>query len=224
MRILLVEDEYDLAQSTRKFLSENGYDIDIADNLRVAWESVQSIEYPLVLLDRRLPDGDGLSLIVKSQKLNPMPRFLVLSALGDLDDKVAGLDIGAHEYVVKPCAPKELLARVRVMLRLPRAVNMGRVEVGALHFDLASRVFHVRGKAVELRRYEYLILELLVTNAKKIVRRSKILDRLYGFDEVPASNTLDSHVSRLRTRLRDLQSGVKIQTARGLGYLLREEE
>ena len=223
MRILLVEDEFDLARSTARFLKANDYEVDVAGTLAIAWEYLKEIDYALVLLDRRLPDGDGLSLIAKSQRLTRVPRFLILSALGDVDDKVAGLDTGASDYIVKPHESKELLARIRATLRLPRAVNQGQTEIGALHYDRATRQFQVKGEDLELRRREFVILELLALRPRNIVRRNEIIGRIYGFDEAPSSNALESHISRLRHRLHEAGAGVQIQTARGLGYLLREE-
>lgn len=223
MRILLVEDEHQLAERTARYLRANEFDVDVAENLAVAWESVQSIDYPLVLLDRRLPDGDGLDLITRCKHLERVPRFLVLSALGDVEQKVDGLNIGANDYVVKPCDPKELLARIAAMLRVPRSADRGIIELAGVKYDRARRGFEFGGEPVELRRSEFVILELLVTNANKIVRKSEILDRIYGFDDVPVSNSMESNVSRLRGRLKEAGAGVEIHTARGLGYLLREE-
>ena len=224
MRILLVEDEKELAESTAQNLRAKDFDVDIAENLTVAWESVQSIDYPLVLLDRRLPDGDGLSLIVRCKRLQRVPRFLVLSALGDVEQKVDGLNVGAHDYIVKPCHPKELLARIEAMLRLPRASKQGLVEVAHLKYDRAKRSFRIGEEDIELRRSEYLILELLITNAGQVVRKNDILDRIYGFDEVPVSNSMESNLSRLRGRLKKADAGVEIHTLRGLGYSLRKEK
>ena len=221
MRILLVEDEHRLARSTARFLHQYNFSVDIVETLAVAWESIRSIDYSLVLLDRRLPDGDGLQLIVMSQKLERVPRFLVLSALGDVNDRVHGLNIGAGDYLVKPYAPEELLARIRAMLRLPRENHHGVVAIGRLRYDRATRNFSVEKRSLELRRRELLILELLSTNAGRIVERDRILDRMYGFEEIPSSNSLESHVSRLRSRLRKEKAGVEIHTARGLGYLLK---
>lgn len=223
MRILLVEDEHQLAQSTARFLRVNGFDVDVAENLAIAWESVQSIDYPLILLDRRLPDGDGLELIARCRSLERTPRFLVLSALGDVEQKVDGLNIGANDYVVKPCDPKELLARVGAMLRSPRASNCGFIELAGIKYDRAKRAFEICGEGVDLRRSELLILELLITNVQKIVRKREILDRIYGFEDIPVSNSMESNISRLRRRLKEAGAGVEIHTARGLGYLLREE-
>ncbi len=223
MRILLVEDEIELAKNTAKFLREHDFDVDLAESVSIAWASLREIDYSIVLLDRRLPDGDGLSLIVKAQSMTKLPRFLVLSALGDVDDRVAGLDSGAGDYIVKPFEPKELLARIRAMLRIPRSSNQARAEIGGLEYDRAGRLFRVNGKIFDLRRREFVILELLVTKPEQIVRRSEIIDRVYGFDEPPLSNALESHVSRIRKRLKETDAGLYIKTARGLGYMLTED-
>ena len=224
MRILLVEDEPDIASNLRKYLRANDFEVDIAETLTIAWESVQSIDYPLVVLDRRLPDGDGVELIRRSQRLKTVPRYLILSALGDVDDKIHGLNIGASDYMVKPFEPKELLARIQAMLRIPRPKDGGVISIGDLSYDRGARRFSVRGDALELRRRELEILEVLITKSRQIVSRNDLFDRIYGFDEIPSANTLDSHISRLRARLAETNTGVKIQTARNLGYLLQEED
>jgi len=177
-----------------------------------------------VVLDRRLPDGDGVELIRRSQRLKTVPRYLILSALGDLDDKVHGLNLGASDYMVKPFEPKELLARIRAMLRMPRPKDGGVVTIANLSYDRGTRQFSVKDEALELRRRELEILEVLITRPRQIVSRDDLFDRLYGFDEIPSENTLDSHISRLRNRLAEAGTGVKIQTARNLGYLLQEDE
>ncbi len=222
MRILLVEDEADIATTVAKFLRGKNFEVDIAENLHFAWESVRSIDYPLVLLDRRLPDGDGVQLIVRSQHLQRVPRYLILSALGDVDQKVDGLNIGASDYMVKPFEPRELLARIQAMLRIPRPKDGGVVTVGNLSYDRGSRQFMVNEETIALRRRELEILEVLITRARQIVSREELFDSLYGFDEMPSANTLDSHISRLRNRLAETNSRVIIHTARNLGYLLRE--
>ncbi|MDH5619832.1 MAG: response regulator transcription factor [Gammaproteobacteria bacterium] len=224
MRLLLVEDESQIAANLKKFLHQHGFVVDVAENLRIAWESVQSIDYPLAILDRRLPDGDGVELIRKSRRLKKVPRFLVLSALGDVDDKVHGLNLGANDYMAKPFDPKELLARVEAMLRTPRARSQGCVTVGNLTYDRGARVFSVGGQGLDLRRREMEVLEVLITRTQQIVSRDELFDRLYGFDSIPAANTLDSHISRLRTRLAATRAGVVIRTARNLGYILQQDD
>ena len=222
MRILIVEDEPELAQNTADFLRENGFDVDIVETLCFAWAALQEIDYPLVLLDRRLPDGEGLQLIDQAQRLDKVPRFLVFSALGETDDKVAGLNIGATDYVVKPFEPKELLARIRALLRLPRATRLGAVTIGRLSYDRAAQQFSVGGERFDLRRREFDILESLAARPNHLMRRRDIINRVYGLDEAPSSNAVDSAISRLRARLAAADAGVQIHTARGLGYVLRE--
>lgn len=223
MRLLLVEDEVEIARNMQKFLHANEFDVDVAENLRIAWEAVQSIDYPLVILDRRLPDGDGVDLIRRSRRLSTIPRYLILSALGDVNQRIDGLNLGAGDYMAKPFEPKELLARIRAMLRMPRPKDGGIVSIGGLSYDRAARQFKVQGNPLELRRREFDILEVLTIRQKNLVGRDDLVDHVYGFDEAPTANTLDSHISRLRQRLVESGAGVKIQTARNLGYVLQEE-
>lgn len=221
MRILLVEDEADIAANLQKYLRKNEFEVDIANSLHVAWEFIQSINYPVVILDRMLPDGDGLTLIAKSHGLNSVPRFLVLSALDKVDDKVEGLDVGANDYLTKPFEPKELLARVQAMLRIARPRDNGTELIGNLRYDRGTRQFYAKDHLMELRRREHAILEVLITRSQQIVSRAEIIDQVYGFDEYPSANTIDSHLSRLRQKLSQTSAGVNIHTARNLGYLLK---
>lgn len=224
MRILLVEDESDIALNLKKYLKQQKFEVDIASTISYAWNALNLVDYPLVILDRRLPDGDGIELIRKSQRLTKVPRYLILSALGEVVDKIHGLNLGANDYMTKPFEPDELLARIKAMLRMPRLSSGGVITLTNLSYDRGSRQFSIGGEVFELRRREMEILEMLITRKDQIVSRENLFDRLYGFEEIPSENTLDSHVSRLRRRLVEVKADVKIQAARNLGYLLLEKD
>jgi DNA-binding response OmpR family regulator len=175
-----------------------------------------------VLLDRQLPDGDGLTLIPKLRaRANGVP-IIVLTARGDLADRIAGLDDGADDYLVKPFAIEELLARLRAVLRRPAGVQSHVIRAGRLAFDFSHREASAGGTPLDLPRRELLVLEALLRRLGRTVLRSTLEEAVYSFDDEIQSNALDTHVSRLRRKLADAQAGVEIHGIRGVGYLLKQ--
>ena len=224
MRILLVEDEPELAAAMATRLTGEGFVVDRVGSLGDAIEAVMTTPYRAVLLDRRLPDGDGLSLLPVLRTRTEPPPAIVLTALDDVPDRVAGLDAGAEDYLIKPFAFDELLARLRVMFRRggstpARAV----ISIGALAYDLSSREATVAGVAFNLPRREAAILDVLVRRAGRVVLRENLESQVYGFDDEIQSNALEAQISRLRKRLADAGAGVVVHGIRGVGYMLRAE-
>ena len=223
MKILLVEDDTRLAIAVQRLLKGQNYVVDHADSLGIAREAMLGNEYAIVLLDRRLPDGEGTALIRFARRKRVPTRFLILSALGDLERRVEGLDLGADDYMVKPFEPEELLARIRAAVRRPLPVASRTIEVSDLLLDCATENFRIRGETVIFPRRELVILTTLMHGAGGVVRREKLESEMYGYDAEVHSNTLESHVSRLRKHLAERRAGVVIHTVRGVGYMLREE-
>lgn len=221
MHILLVEDEAELAAALRSALERERYVVDHADTLSMARAAAGHGVHQLVLLDRTLPDGDGLGLIPVCRERNPGTFVIVLSALGELSHRVAGLDEGADDYLAKPFALEELLARIRALRRRPSELVSDTVGVGQLEFDLAFEEATVAGVRLELSRRELRVLATLIKRLGRTVLRESLESAVYGFDDEIQSNTLDSHVSRLRRKLSDAGAGVQIHAIRGVGYLLR---
>jgi DNA-binding response OmpR family regulator len=219
MRILLVEDEKDMAAALTAALSRHDIVVDHAPTLEIAEEACRSGVHDAVLLDRKLPDGDGLSLIPVLRREQAGLPVIVLSALGSPDHRVAGLDHGADDYLAKPFSTDELLARLRAVMRRPAQIGESMVNVGQLRFNLTERQAEVSGKALDLTRRELLALEILVRRSGRTVSRSALEEAVYGYDDEIASNSLDSHISRLRHKL--VGAGVEIHGIRGLGYLLK---
>ena len=219
MRILLVEDEIDMATALTAALSRHDIVVDHAPTLEIAEEACRSDVHDAVLLDRKLPDGDGLSLIPFLRRERAGLPVIVLSALGSPEHRVAGLDNGADDYLAKPFSTDELLARLRAVMRRPAQIGESMVSVGQLRFNLTERQAEVAGKPLDLTRRELLALEILVRRSGRTVSRSALEEAVYGYDDEIASNSLDSHISRLRNKLSG--SGVEIHGIRGLGYLLR---
>jgi DNA-binding response OmpR family regulator len=222
MRILLVEDESEMANALRKVLEREKFVVDCAESLRAARQSAQSGMHELVLLDRTLPDGDGLHLIPTVRAANPGVPVIVLSARGALSDRIDGLDEGADDYLAKPFALEELLARIRAIRRRPKELATEALRIGRLVFDLSNDEVTVDGARIELARRELRVLSALLRRRNRTVLRETLENEVYGFEDEIQSNSLDSHVSRLRRKLLDADTRVEIHTIRGVGYLLRE--
>jgi DNA-binding response OmpR family regulator len=220
MRVLLVEDEAELRRAVLSNLRTAGFTADGVCSIDEARTSVSIIRYGLVLLDRRLPDGDGLTLIPHVRRVQPWLPVLLVSALDQVADKVQGLDMGADDYLTKPFDADELMARVRAALRRPGGEQSPPVVCGRLSFDLATRDVSVAGQPLVLKRRELSLLEALMRRAGRVVLRDQLLEDVYGFDDDIQSNTLDAHVSRLRSRLGKAKAGVAIHPVRGVGYCL----
>jgi DNA-binding response OmpR family regulator len=222
MRILLVEDEIEFADTVRGALERERFVVDHVDRLTLAREAARSVSYDLVLLDRTLPDGDGLSLVAALRAGNPGLPIIVLSARGELLDRVVGLDEGADDYLVKPFALEEMFARMRAVSRRPADLGAEEIMVGALVFDVANDEATVEGVRLDLARRELRVLAALVKRRGRTVLRESLERAVYGFDDEVQSNTLDSHISRLRRKLTEAGARIEIHAIRGVGYLLRE--
>lgn len=224
MRILLVEDEAEFAEALRGALERDRFTVDWVASLALASEASRSGVHELVLLDRTLPDGDGLSLIPQLRIDIPGVPIIVLSARGEPRDRIAGLDDGADDYLVKPFDLEELLARIRAVRRRPSEVTPDEVVVRDLVFDMAFGEAWVRGVRLDLQRREVAVLTALLRRRGRTILRESLEEAVYGFDDMIQSNTLDSHISRLRRKLSDAGAGVEIHTVRGVGYLLRTSD
>lgn len=224
MRLLLVEDEPEMAANLNAALVNHGIVVDWVSTLQVAEEAVAEQLHDAVLLDRKLPDGDGLSFITYLRRKRPGVPVIVLSALDSSTDRVAGLDVGADDYLGKPFSVDELMARLRAVLRRGPAMAQGEAKVGNLVFDLVSREARVAGASLALRRRELLVLEALMRRSGRTVVRTVLEEAVFGFNDEIQSNSLDAHVSRLRKKLADGQSSAEIHAIRGIGYLIKERQ
>lgn len=221
MKILLVEDEIEFARTVGAALEREKFLVDHVDRLALAREACRLNTYDLVLLDRTLPDGDGLSLVPDLRAAIPGLPVIVLSARGELPDRVAGLDEGADDYLVKPFALEEMFARIRAVRRRPTALGAEEIQVGALVFDVVNDEASVAGVRLELARRELRVLATLVKRRGRTVLREALEQGVFGFDDEIQSNTLDSHISRLRRKLAAAEAGIEIHAIKGVGYLLQ---
>lgn len=221
MRVLLVEDELEFAKPLRAVLEKEGFVVDHAATLDLAEEAAKAGVFDLALLDRTLPDGDGLTLVPLLRAKSPGLPVIVLSARGEIADRVEGLDDGADDYLIKPFALAELLARIRAVRRRPGEIEINEIRAGHLTFDVINEEALVHGRLLELPRRELRVLAALVRRQGRTVAREALEQAVYGFDDEVQSNTLDSHVSRLRKKLAETESALEIHPVRGVGYLLR---
>lgn len=213
MRLLLLEDDDILGEGLRDFLRAENHVVDWCCRLSET-EVLRGEPYDAMLVDWQLPDGSGLAWIRGRRARGDRTPALMLTARDRLDDRIEGLDSGADDYLVKPFAPEELLARLRTVLRRSAGAGMSCLRFGVVEVDLAARAVMLAGQRVELTAREWAVLEALVLRAGRIVLKADLQRLVVGFDAQIASNALEVHISALRRKLgRDL-----IETVRGLGY------
>lgn len=222
MRILLVEDDRALAREIVRALERESWSLDHVSSLAEAFEAVIQFHYRVVLLDRTLPDGDGIGLVPAARSRPSSPSIIFLTARDEVADRIEGLDAGADDYLVKPFALEELLARIRAAFRRPLTGGRSHpIEVGRLSFDPASREVRVADRPFALPRRELALLELLLRRSGRVVQRTHLDFELYGFDAEVSANALETLVSRLRRRLDEAEAGLQLRTIRGVGYMLQ---
>lgn len=220
MRILLVEDEPEMSRMLAERVAHGGFTVDQVSCLAEARAALAQVDYALILLDRRLPDGEGLSLLPEVRRERPGASVLLISALDTVPEKVRGLDAGADDYLTKPFSSDELMARIRLALRRPALREVPPIRCGSLIFEPDTRGLRVNGQNLILKRRPLAILESLLRRVGRVVQRETLLEEVYGFDDEVGSNTLDSHISRLRAKLQACQAQVQIHSVRGVGYFL----
>ncbi|MFN7179800.1 response regulator transcription factor [Hyphomonas sp.] len=216
-RILLVEDHTSLGGTIVEYLRRGGHTVDWAQTLADARLLLADTRFDLLLLDLGMPDGDGLGLL--GQKPDGLPA-LVLTARGELNDRVEGLDRGAEDYLVKPFDLEELGARCRVLLRRAGNVSATRVTAGKVCFDPATQSLDCEGQEFPLSRRERQLLVALILRAGKVCTRAYLENQLYDQSEPVTPNALETTVSRLRHQLEAQDCGLNLRTIRGVGYLL----
>lgn len=221
MRILLVEDELEMAAALRAALAQHDMVVDHVTTLAEGEEAIATAAHCAILLDRQLPDGDGLTLIPRLRACKQIAPVIVLTARGELGDRVKGLDTGADDYLAKPFAIDELLARLRAVLRRAPVMAPDRIRAGCLDYDWHDRCATIDGVALDLPRRELLVLEALLRRRGRTVQRAALEEAVYGFDDEIQSNALDMHVSNLRRKLMKAGAGLEIHGIRGVGYLLK---
>jgi DNA-binding response OmpR family regulator len=222
MRILLIEDHDRLAQTVVDGLGGFGFGVDLFSTGGEGLAATKGVTYDAIVLDLGLPDGDGLEIIHELREATGCIPILILTARDGVDDRVAGLDRGADDYLLKPFAMRELAARLRALLRRPGGPLGLTINIGNICLDTAARHLKVDGRVVAVPPRELDALELLMRRTDKVVPKRLFEDTIYGFSDEVTSNTIEVLVSRLRRRLQTIEAKVTIHTLRGIGYLLTE--
>jgi len=226
MKLLLVEDNERSARFALKGLAEAGHTVDHADNGRDGMFMAASGVYDAIILDRMLPGGvEGLAIVDALRKTGNQTPILIVSALGEVDDRIRGLRSGGDDYLVKPFAFGELLARLDALLRRSQVSYTQTVlTLADLSMDLLSRQVRRAGKAIELQPREFKLLEYLLRHANQVVTRTMLLENVWDFHFDPQTNVIDVHVSKLRQKIDSGHAQPLLRTIRNAGYMLRADE
>ncbi len=222
MRLLVVEDEARIAEILKTALQRSGFVVDTVRLCSEAREALSLAAYDAAILDLGLPDGDGLALLSELRRTHNRVPILILTARDAVDDRVAGLDAGADDYLVKPFAMAELIARTKALLRRPGGALGTTLQAGNILFDTIGREVRVGGTALLLPRRECAILEHLMRRLGRVLPKPVLEEKLYGIDQELESNAIPVHVHHLRRKLTEAGATAEIHTVRGVGYLLTE--
>ena len=222
MRILVVEDEPDLKEITAKRLKAEGYGVDTCDNGKDAQYYIEHTPYDQILLDVMLPGADGITVLKNIRKKGMKTPVLLLTARDSIEDRVTGLDNGADDYLTKPFAFDELLARIRVILRRRSNEASNRLVLGDLIMDLATHQVTRAGTEISLSAKEYAILEYMMHNKGMVLSRSRIEEHVWNYDFEGGSNVVDVYMRYLRKKIDAPFEKKLIHTVRGSGYVIKE--
>ena len=226
MHILLIEDDKDAAAYLIKGLKESGHVTDHASDGEEGLNMALDSNFDVLIVDRMLPKIEGLTLIQELRKEGNVTPILVLSALGEVDERVKGLKFGADDYLSKTFSFSELLARIEALSRRTQPENSSTsLEVGDLSIDLLSREVHREGQKIELQPREYRLLEFLMRRPNQVVTRTMLLEGVWEYHFDPQTNVIDVHISRLRSKIdKPFKGKQMLHTERGAGYALRYDE
>ena len=225
MKLLVVEDDQETAAHLRRALSEVGHAADVASTGAEGLRLAAGAPYDVIILDRMLPQIDGLSVLRTLRAEGVKTPVLLLTALGGIDDRVEGLEAGGDDYLVKPFAFAELLARVNALARRPPSQDVRtELSVADLRLDLLKRAVTRAGRRIDLQPREFQLLEYLVRHAGRVVTKTMLLENVWQFHFDPKTNIVESHMSRLRGKVDRGHACELIRTVRGAGYLLRAPE
>ena len=224
MRLLVVEDNAQLSQLLAKGLRNAGYEADFLATAVEARAVLMTTSYAALILDLGLPDGDGLAILRELRHRKDSLPVLVLTARGGLEDRVNGLRSGADDYLVKPFALEELIARLEAQLRRPGQQLGSSLQIANLEFDLRNRQASIDDQAQVLSSRETAVLELLMRSKGRVVSKKQVEDHIFGLSGDVASNAVEVYIHRLRRQLSDKGARVQIHTVRGVGYLIAEDK
>jgi DNA-binding response OmpR family regulator len=222
MRLLVIEDEERLVEVLKSALGRAGFVVDAVETAADAREALALVAYDAAILDLGLPDGDGLAILAEARRAGRNIPALILTARDTVEDRVLGLDAGADDYLIKPFAMTELIARTKALLRRPGLALGTTLEAGNTVFDTIGRDVRVKGETLQLPRQELAILEHLMRRLGRVVPKTVLEEKLYGIDDELASNAIPVHVHHLRRKLTEMGATTEIHTVRGIGYILTD--
>jgi len=218
MKILLAEDEKELSNALVMLLSHNNYVVDAVYDGEDALSYAQEIDYDIIILDIMMPKLNGYQVLSKLREKNCKAPILMLTAKSHVDDKVTGLELGADDYLTKPFEMKELLARIKALLRRPQNFNADILEFGDMYLNRDTCQIICNNQQVVLNKKEFQTMELLILNSKQILSKDLIMDKIWGYESDAEINVVWVNISSLRKKLTKLDSKVTIASIRGLGY------
>ena len=224
MRILVVEDEINLNELITEKLKDEHYGVDSCLDGKEALEYISMVDYDVIILDVMLPKIDGFEVLKKMRSKNNRTPVILLTARSSIEDRVKGLDYGANDYLVKPFAFDELLARIRVMLRYSSENVNNIFTVADLTVDCDSRKVERNGNNIKLSAREFTLLEYMIRNKGKVLTRDKIEEHIWNFDYEGGTNVIDVYIRYLRKKIDDDYTPKLLHTVRGVGYVLREDD
>jgi DNA-binding response OmpR family regulator len=224
MRLLVVEDNAKLSELLAQGLAQAGFESDRVTRMSAAEESLAATTYSAMILDLGLPDGDGRTLVSSLRAKGDHIPVLMLTARDGLEDKVTGLASGADDYLVKPFAFEELIARLRALLRRPGEFLGNSISAGNVTFDTVGRQVFVMGAPVSFSARETALLEILIRRPGRVVPKRVVEDQLFGLSEEVRSNAVEVNIHRLRKQLTDTGADIEVHTVRGVGYILMERK
>jgi two-component system OmpR family response regulator len=222
-RVLLVEDDAELAEDVRSELIDRGYEVRLAVTGAEGVRDARTQAFDLLVVDRMLPEIDGLSLIAQLREADLTTPVLIISALADVDERVRGLQAGGDDYLTKPFALAELGARVEALLRRPLQTRATVLRAGPLTLDLIARVARRGGREIDLLPREYKLLEYMMRRPGQLVTRAMLLESVWHYRFIPETNLVDVHVGKLRRKIDDEREPSLIQAVRGQGFMFRAD-
>jgi len=219
VRLLVIEDNQRLCQAVAESLRAQGFAVDTAASASEGLRVWRAADFDVVVLDLMLPDGTGLNALKEMRDRGNVTPVLILTALGTIEDRVQGLDCGADDYLVKPFAMQELIARLRALLRRPGAALGRMLTLGSVKLDTSARIAIVAETQLDLTRSELIVLEALLRNQGRVISKERLAECLYNFEQERSANSVETQVHRLRKKLAAAGADVSVRTLRGLGYL-----
>ena len=224
MKVLLVEDEKTLAYEVEAFLKKAFYICDLAHNARQGLEKIECNLYDFILLDLGLPDQDGLVLLEKAKKANPDAAYIILTARGNIEDRIKGLDLGADDYLPKPFSLLELQSRMQAISRRKSGINSQLIPLGEFAVDIQKRTVTCPGCEIELTRKEFDLLSYMLLHKNRVLTRLQLSEHIWGsfVDDDCDSNYIDVHIKNIRKKLGAYGSTEWLETVRGVGYKIKK--